>query len=274
MSTLTIGRFQVLGTLGSGAHSSIVHIRRAADGRAYALKIVPVDGPDDHKFLEQARHEFRVAGMLDHPNVVKVHALEEQRDWLFRVKKAHLLIEYVDGKTLDDLPQLPVRSLLPLFVQVASGLVHLHRRGVYHADLKPNNLMLTRDNRVKIIDFGLAWVKGQAKGRVQGTPEYMAPETAARKIVNERTDVYNFGATMYRLLTGRLPPSTLPGGLADDPKSFASRLKPVAESCPEAPAALCDLVHRCLTFESARRPARMSEVQGELDQLNDELGTE
>ncbi len=101
MSELQIGKFTVVGTLGSGAHSKILHVRRAADGKKYALKVVPIDGPDDQKFLEQAQHEFRVAQMLDHPNLIKVYALETVKDWLFRVRKAHLLIEYVNGKTLD-----------------------------------------------------------------------------------------------------------------------------------------------------------------------------
>src|SRR5439155_18728419 len=94
-----IGPFQVLSTLGSGAHSSILHVRRKADGRQYALKVVPLGSLGDHKFLEQARHEFRVSGMLDHPNILKIYALEEQKNWLFKVTKAHLLIEYVNGKT-------------------------------------------------------------------------------------------------------------------------------------------------------------------------------
>src|SRR5437016_2908658 len=96
-----IGKFQILGTLGSGAHSSILHIRRSEDSKQYALKVVPLEGKEDQKFLEQAQHEFRVAQMLDHANLIKVYALETPRDWLFRVRKVHLLIEYVNGKTLD-----------------------------------------------------------------------------------------------------------------------------------------------------------------------------
>ena len=97
-----IGKFQVMGTLGQGAHSTIMHVRRASDGKQYALKVVTIDEPDDLKFLEQARHEFRVGSMLDHPSCLKVYALEEQKNWLFKVKKAHLLVEFVNGKTLDN----------------------------------------------------------------------------------------------------------------------------------------------------------------------------
>src|SRR5690242_16804037 len=99
MSEISIGQFQILGTLGTGAHSTILHVRRSADGRNYALKVVPLDSKEDHKFLEQAQHEFRVAGMLNHKNLIKVHTLELVKDWLFRIRKVHLLIEYVNGKT-------------------------------------------------------------------------------------------------------------------------------------------------------------------------------
>jgi serine/threonine protein kinase len=273
MSIGPIGKFQILGTLGSGAHSTILHIRRSRDSRQYALKVVPLGGKADLKFLEQAQHEFRVAQMLDHANLIKVYALETPRDWLFRVCKVHLLIEYVKGKTLDTVKALSVPRLVQIFEKIASGLVHMHRRGVCHADLKPNNVMLSRSGDVKILDYGLAWIRGQSKGRVQGTPEYMAPEQAKSGTVNERTDIYNFGATMYRLLTFRLPPTTLTStdGLAMDAKTFQNLLKPVQEFNADAPPALCNLVHRCLSFQPQKRPERVSEVQGVLDHLADEL---
>jgi eukaryotic-like serine/threonine-protein kinase len=268
-----IGKFQVLGTLGKGAHSSILHIRCHSDGRQYALKVVPIEDKDDHKFLEQAQHELRVAQMLGHPNLIKVYALEQQRDWLLRVKKVHLLIEYVNGKTLDIVPALSIPRLVQVFQRVASGLAHMHRRGVCHADLKPNNIMLSKSGEVKILDFGLAWIKGEPKGRVQGTPEYMAPEQAKHVTVNELTDVYNFGATMYRLATFRLPPSTLPspGNPGLTSKVFASLLKPVEEFNPNAPRELSVLIQNCLAYNADKRPARVIEIAEKLKKLEEQL---
>jgi serine/threonine protein kinase len=276
MSAFTIGKFQVVGQLGTGAHSTILHVRRSADGKNYALKVVPIDGPDDKKFQDQAEHEFRVAQMLHHPNLIKVHACEPVKDWLFRLKKLHLLIEYVNGKTLDskDGPKLRLPHLAQVFKCVADGLVHMHRRQVCHADLKPNNIMLSKSGDVKVIDFGLAWIKGEGKGRMQGTPEYMAPEQCKKCVVNEKTDIFNFGATMYRLLTWRLPPNaqaSLEAGMELDSKSWARMLKPVQDFNAEAPPELCDLVLRCLAFQPVSRPERMSVVQGELDKLADEV---
>jgi eukaryotic-like serine/threonine-protein kinase len=275
MSEAPIGRFQILGTLGSGAHSTILHIHRSADGRNYALKVVAIEDKDDQKFLEQAQHEFRVAQMLDHKNLIKVYALELNKDWLFRIRKVHLLIEYVNGKTLDKCPPLPLPKLVQIFKCVADGLVHMHRRKVYHADLKPNNIMLSRSGDVKILDYGLATIQGEGKNRIQGTPEYIAPEQAKHRMVNERTDIYNFGATMYRMVTVRLPPSTLQqdGGLPIDAKTWTRMLKPVSECNPQAPKELCDLIHHCLSFHAANRPERMSEVQSVLDHLEDKMVT-
>lgn len=264
-----IGAFQVLGPLGKGAHSTILHIRRNADSKQYALKVVPLESPEDQKFLEQARHEFRVAGMFDHPNILKIYALEEQKNWLFKVTKAHLLVEYVNGKTLDEIPMLPIASWIQIFQKIAAAMAHMHRRKVLHADMKPGNVMFSRNGQVKVIDFGLAWIKDEPKDRVQGTPEYMAPETAKKKVVNERTDIFNFGATMYRLTTFRLPPPTGKGedGLALEAGLWTSRLEPVDKYNKDAPQELCELIRHCLSYKAADRPQHMRDINSTLEEL-------
>ena len=150
----------------------------------------------------------------------------------------------------------------------------MHRRGVFHADIKPNNIMVSKTGEVKIIDYGLAWIRGEPKGRVQGTPEYMAPEQARGGNVNESTDIYNFGATMYRLVTWRLPPPAVStDAMPMDAKTFKTLFKPVQESTAQAPPELCDLIHQCLEFQPNKRPERMSEIQGTLDHLVDMVVT-
>ena len=267
-----IGKFQVLQTLGSGAHSSILHIRRDADAKEYALKVVNIEDKDDLKYLEQAKHEYRVGQMLSHPNLVKVHGLELESGWFSGPKKAKLLIEYVPGKTMDKLPLLRMAKLLRVCERIADGLTHMHRKGVIHADMKPNNLILGRGTQVKVLDYGLAWIKGEPKDRVQGTPEYMAPETGSHKLVNERTDIYNLGATMYRLATLQLPPLAIspPDGLPVTEKSFHEALAPSRSKNPMIPEGFGALIDSCLSFNANKRPERMSEVQGVLDQLADE----
>jgi serine/threonine protein kinase len=264
-----IGKFQIVGTLGKGAHSTILHIRRSADSRNYALKVVPINDSKERKYLEQARHEFRVAQLLDHPSLVKIYSLEIQRDWLFHIRRVHLLIEYVSGRTLDTLKALPVAKLVQIFARIAAGLAHMHRRKVYHADLKPNNIMLSRAGDVKIIDYGLAWIRGESKGRIQGTPEYMAPEQLRDGIVNEQTDIFNFGATMYRLTTWRpLPnPGIVPGQVPLDARSWKQRVPSVSECNAEAPPELAELIHRCIEFKPVQRPEDIGEVRDTLEDL-------
>jgi serine/threonine protein kinase len=269
-----IGSYKVLGTLGGGAHSSILHVRRAADSREYALKVVSIGGASENKFLEQARHEFRVAQLLSHPNLIKVYCLEQKRDWLFRVRKVHMLVEFVNGKPLDQVPPMPMQKLIPVLAQIASGLVHMHRRNVCHADLKPNNILYGRRGEVKVIDYGLAWVKGEEKDRVQGTPEYMAPETVRSKVINERTDIYNFGATMYRLVTLKLPVSAAVSteSVRIGEKAWKAMFKPVQELNANVPEALCALIHDCMEFNPEKRPERVGEVYERLKLIADEFG--
>jgi serine/threonine protein kinase len=268
-----IGKFSVVDTLGSGAHSSILHVRRDEDGKDYALKMVPIDGKDDLKYLEQAKHEYRVGQMLHHPNLVKVYCLEVEQGWFSGPKKAKLLIEYVPGTTMDRLPLLRLPKLLRVFERIADALTHMHKQGVVHADLKPNNLILGRGTAVKVIDYGLAWIKGEPKDRVQGTPEYIAPETVSHKLVNERTDLFNFGATMYRLATLQLPPSCAPvaEGVPMTEKWYKEQYKPARELNAGLPPALGELIDSCLSFKATHRPERMSQVQGVLDQLADAM---
>jgi eukaryotic-like serine/threonine-protein kinase len=261
-----IGKLTVLAELGAGAGSRVYHIRRAADSKEYALKVVPAGPGRRSKYLDQLRNEFRVGRMLDHPNLAAVYAFEMETDWLFRPRRAKLLLEYVPGRTIDRLPPQRMATLLAVFERVADALAHMHERGVCHGDLKPGNLALGPDAGVKVIDYGLARVGGESKVRVQGTPEYMAPETADRKHIDERTDVYNLGATMYHLVARRPLPLRVPG-LVYDERSYGRLVAPVAVLNAEAPADLCDLIHWCISYNPASRPAGAGEVRAALSRL-------
>lgn len=266
-----IGEYTVLGQLGKGAHSTILQIRRSADSRQYALKIVPIGGKDEQKFIDQAEHEFRVSRKLDHPNLVKVHALEYKKSFAFfgSVRELRLLIEYCKGQTLDKFKIIPLHLLTQIFLKVAEGLVHMHRRDVFHGDLKPNNIMLSRAGDVKVLDYGLAWIRGEPKERVQGTPEYMAPEQIHRRIGNEHTDIFNFGATMYRLVTFRFIPSLMPStqGISATGKTWQAGLKPVLLLNPKCPEPLGKLIEHCIAYNAHQRPERISLVRDELAAL-------
>jgi serine/threonine protein kinase len=270
MKITTIGAFEILAHLGEGAGSRVLHVRRAADGKDYALKLVPIACEKDKKYLTQARQEYRSNRLLDHPNIVRVHRLEEDTGWWWRVTRAKILMEYIPGQTLDKEPPPGIGPLVRVFHQVAAAVAHMHARGVVHADLKPNNIMVG-PRGAKVIDFGLSRVSGESPGRLQGTPEYMAPETAARKLVNERSDVFNLGATMYRMFTFRYPPAPT-AGVVFGARTFRRLLRPVGELNPDVPARLCDLIHQCLSYEPADRPAGMADVRDVLARLADAEG--
>jgi serine/threonine protein kinase len=265
----SIGSFQVMGPLGTGAHSTILHIRRSSDSKQYALKIVPIEEEEDKKYLEQAEHEFAVAQKLHHDNLIKIYALEKIKKFLFfGVREVRLLIEYVPGKTLDKFKVLALPKLVQIFEKVASGLAHMHRREICHADLKPHNIMLGKGGQVKIIDYGLAWMKGEQKDRVQGTPEYMAPEQAKQRIVNPQTDLFNFGATMYRLCTWKnIAPVVEQDGTPVPGKIWERSLRPVQELKPNIPDDLAKLIQRCLSYKPAGRPESATDMHQELQQI-------
>jgi serine/threonine-protein kinase len=255
--------YRVVRSVGSGAGSTVLLVADKNLGSQYALKIVKRQSADDDIYINQAIHEFEVAGRLNHPSLLKIHDCRTRRSW-FRVTGVELLEEFVDGKTLDEHGKLELGPLVIAFIHVASALKHMHRRGIYHADLKPGNIMLSRKGEVKVIDFGTAWIKGQPKDRVQGTPQYMAPESAKDKVIDEKTDLYNFGATMYRMFTGQYANLGGMPGMDSVALGRCFRPKPPMEHNPEIPGTLNEAIMACLEPNPDRRPAGVFEVKHQL----------
>lgn len=258
-------------SVGNGAGSTIYLVQENPGGRKFALKVVERASEDDDIYIKQAHHEFKVARMLDHPAILKVYDLRAHRKWL-KVRSVELLMEFVNGKVLDELKSPSVGILTQVFSRVAAAMVHMHRRGIYHGDLKPGNIMVSRSGDVKVIDFGTAWIRGEDKNRVQGTLYYMAPEQARNKVVDERTDLYNFGATMYRMFTGEYANIGIPS--LDDGRIGRSRLRSPSELNPDVPGTLNEAIMRCLEPNPDKRPAGMFEVQHQLDAVLRYLGLE
>lgn len=259
-------KYRVVNQLGTGAGSTILLISdKTAGGKRYALKVVRKQEPEDEVYIQQALTEFEAAKKLNHPAIAKVYDCRLKKSW-FKVKGAELLMEYVEGKALDEIEAPELGQLVLIFGQVASAMAHMHRRGVYHGDLKPANIMLTKDGRVKLIDFGTAWVRGQDKNRIQGTPQYIAPEQATEKVVNDRTDIYNLGATMYRMFTGRFAQGGIPKA-GDDRK-----LVPPIKINPRIPGTLNEIIIASLSIDPTRRPAGMFEIRDQLSAVAKHMG--
>jgi len=261
--------YRVVSPLGNGAGSTILQIAdRSRGGKRFALKVVKRQDSDDDIYITQALTEFKVAQKLNHPNIARVFDCRTKKSLFRKVTGVELLIEMVDGKTLDEIEPPSISQLVLIFAQVADALVHMHRRGVYHADLKPSNIMVTTEGQVKLIDFGTAWLKGEEKGRIQGTPQYIAPEQVTEKVVDERTDLYNFGATMYRMFTGRY---ANPKGPRIEAAAKAVLIPP-KQINPKTPSALDALIVACLQLSPKRRPAGMHAVRERLGEVAQSLG--
>jgi serine/threonine-protein kinase len=182
-----------------------------------------------------------------------------------RVTEVFVLMEMVDGVTLEQYQPPDLIGLCQVCGQIADGLAAMHEEGYIHADMKPNNVLVAGDAQVKIIDFGQSCRAGTVKKRIQGTPDYIAPEQVRRKALTPRTDVFNFGATMYWLLTGNHVTTMIPKGIQGlEPKDSEST-PPPKDLRPEVPAALSALVMNCIEPMLKLRPESMSRVRDRLD---------
>lgn len=201
---IDLPNYRILEKIGTGANSVLFLVRNMQTGARYTLKVVKVHQPEDLKFIEQLRDEHAAGSTLDHPVLRKTYELRYMRRRLTKIKSAILFMEYVEGVALKD-PEFscPLPELLGYFMQAADGLQAMHQAGFVHADIKPGNILITPDQRVKLIDFGQACRMLTAKQRIQGTIDYMAPEQVARGRLDARTDVFGLGATLYKVLTGR-----------------------------------------------------------------------
>jgi serine/threonine protein kinase len=261
--------YRVVEPLGTGAGSTVLLISdKTRGGAKFALKVVNRQDADDDVYISQALTEYEVTQRLHHPNIIKIYDCRRKKRW-FRLSRVELLMEYIEGKPLDEVEMPEMGQLVLIFNKVASALVHMHRRGIYHGDMKPSNIMLSKTGGVKLIDFGTAWIKGEEKGRIQGTPQYMAPEQPTEKIVDAKTDIYNFGATMYRMFTGRYANM---GG----PPTEGSKYKPAPpiQINPNIAGTLNETILACLQINRGKRPAGMFEVQHQLAAVAKYLGLE
>jgi len=257
--TLDIPGFQVVKYLGSGARSSIWSIRDRRTGELFALKRVVRRDPSDDRFVEQAENEFAIATRVDHPTIRHYIDIRRLRKW-FRICEIHLVMEYCKGKSVQEQRPTGIAEILRVFTHVAEGLQHMHKLGLLHADMKPNNIIVSPDGVVKVIDLGQACEIGTVKERIQGTPDFIAPEQVARRPLDPRTDVFNFGAALYWTLTGQAIKTVLPKQADSIQLRDELNLTPVNELNPEAPPALCGMVADCVAFNTNMRPASMEPV--------------
>ena len=258
-------QYDVIERLGEGAGSVIYAVRDPATKRMYALKHVPRLNDKDIRFVDQMKSEFEISRLFNHPNLRKSYDLKISKSLLLKVNEAFLLMELVEGKAWIA----PVTNLMDIvntYLQVAQALKHMHSVGYIHCDLKPNNIIRNDRGEVKVIDFGQTAKAGTVKERIQGTPDYIAPEQVMRRPIVPQTDVYNFGATLYNSLTGK-PIPTLYTVNKKGENSFlldATIMTP-AQLNPMVPAVMSNLVMEAISTKIEKRPADMDAVINRLE---------
>jgi serine/threonine-protein kinase len=260
--TLEVPGHQVVQFLGSGARSTIWQVRNCRSGEILALKRVVKRSADDGRYVEQAVNEWQVGRLLDHAAVRRVYQLRRIKRWL-AVVEVHLFLEMCHGRTLQDRRPEAVDRSARVFLQVARGLSHINSRGFVHADIKPNNIMVSEAGVVKVFDLGQSCRIGTVKERIQGTPDFIAPEQVRRLPLDPRTDVFNFGASLYWALTGQPIPTVLPKKNAGLLKANLA-VTPPQQLNPQVPPALSKLVLDCVHLQPAHRPQSMDEVASRL----------
>lgn len=282
MVGLALNHYRIASALGQGGMGEVYAAEDTKLHRRVALKVLPAAVSADRDRRERLEREAQAIASLNHPNIVTVYSVEQDGDVLF------LTMELVEGQTLEQLiPQgVPLARLLQLAIPLADAISAAHQRGVVHRDLKPLNVMVTPEGRVKVLDFGLAKLQepGEADagaaslatrqltedGRIVGTVAYMSPEQAEGRAVDHRSDIFSLGLMLYELATGERPfkgetdMSVLSSILRDTPAS-------VTDLRPELPRELGRIVRRCLVKDPARRYQTALDVRNELEELKQAL---
>ncbi|OHB78524.1 MAG: hypothetical protein A2Z25_02110 [Planctomycetes bacterium RBG_16_55_9] len=260
---LDVGGFTIIQRIGTGARSTIYLASDEENDMKVALKRVIFEKPEDSRIFEQIETEYKVARRIDHPYVRKCYELRKVRS-MFRVREMLLSMEYFDGKSLEDSSSLSLGDVLLVFRMVASGLNAMHQHGFVHCDMKPNNILISKSGSIKIIDLGQSCKIGTIKSRIQGTPDYIAPEQVKRRPLSPKTDIFNLGATMYWALTGKHAPTLIPkknklGLPVAVPRRAPHELK------NQIPPGISKLVMDCIEDDPTQRPPNMMTVVSRLD---------
>jgi serine/threonine protein kinase len=264
-----LGPYEIQSPLGSGGMGEVYRATQRSLGRQVAIKVLSPEFASDPDRLRRFEQEARSASALNHPNIISIY------DVGCEGANSYIAMEFVDGKTLRDLLEagpIPIKKSLQIVAQIADGLAKAHAAGIVHRDVKPENVMITRDGFVKILDFGLAKLtRPDPEGRestvagfnstqlgvVLGTVGYMSPEQVRGLNADARSDIFSLGATCYEMISGK---RAFHGATAADTMSAILKEEPaqLSTSVHNLPLALGRVVHRCLEkdpsdrFQSAR----------------------
>jgi tetratricopeptide (TPR) repeat protein len=267
------GKYRLLGEIGRGGMGIVYEADDLKLRRTVALKFLPAELTDDAEARERFIHEAQAASVLDNPHICTIHEIGESED-----KRMFIAMAFCNGESLRAKikrgPIAPAEAL-SIAVQAADGLAAAHAAGIIHRDVKPANILVTKEGMVRIADFGLAKITGEARmtraGHAVGTVAYMSPEQLRGEEVDARTDVWSLGVVLYEMLTGALPFH----GTTEHSLAYAivnGEPKPLAFLPPGTPAGCTAILEKALAKDRAGRFASAVEMAEALAAVRESAG--
>ncbi|HEX3454612.1 MAG TPA: Stk1 family PASTA domain-containing Ser/Thr kinase, partial [Gaiellaceae bacterium] len=267
IDTLFDGRYRIQRKLGAGGMADVYLAEDQELGRRVAIKILNSRHGNDDQFIERFRREAKNAAALNHPNIVSIYDRGEAEDTYY------IAMEYLDGRTLKELivsrGAAPVNVAIEYARQILSALRFAHRHGIVHRDIKPHNVLVDGEGRVKVTDFGIARAgtsQMTEAGLIVGTAQYLSPEQARGGEVDPRSDLYSLGIVLYELLTGKTPfDGETPVEIAM--KHLSTAPKPPSKLRPDVPPELDAVVLRALAKNPDDRYQNADEMEADLERV-------
>jgi eukaryotic-like serine/threonine-protein kinase len=263
--TIIDGRYRVISRVGSGGMADVYLAQDQLLGREVAVKVLHQHFAEDQEFVERFRREASSAAALSHPNIVGIF---DRGEWNGTY---YIAMEYVAGRTLKSIVReegaLDPSQAIDIVVQILRAAQFAHRRGVIHRDLKPHNVILDEEGRVRVTDFGIARAGASdmtLTGSIMGTAQYLSPEQAQGYSVSETSDIYSVGVILYELLTGAVPFEG-ESAVAIAFKQVSAEPRPPSELNPSLPPGLDAIVLRALAKDPAQRYANAGELIAALE---------
>jgi serine/threonine-protein kinase len=267
IDTLFDGRYRIERKLGAGGMADVYLAEDQELGRRVAIKILNSRHGNDDQFIERFRREAKNAAALNHPNIVSIYDRGEAEDTYY------IAMEFLDGRTLKELiigrGAAPINVAIEYARQILSALRFAHRHGIVHRDIKPHNVLVDGEGRVKVTDFGIARAgtsQMTETGSIVGTAQYLSPEQAKGGEVDPRSDLYSLGVVLYELLTGKTPfDGETPVEIAM--KHLSATPKPPSKLRPDVPRELDMVVMRALAKNPDERYQSADEMEGDLERV-------
>jgi eukaryotic-like serine/threonine-protein kinase len=242
--TVNYGRYQILKEVGRGSMGVVYQAHDPQIDRLVALKVLRRDRITGESFVKRFLKEARVIGRLSHSNIVTIYDIGQDREDIY------IAMEFIEGAPLNEFVResgLPLEKIIELGIQAAETLDYAHQKGVVHRDVKPSNIILQPNGKIKITDFGIAHFEDSSEtlqtleGEIMGTPAYMSPEQVMGKSVDGRTDIFSLGTVLYELITGRRP-------FGGEGKGIATVFNEIIHQEPQEPALASDLIPQELSM--------------------------